>query len=348
MAQNSSDRLSKIPKLKVPTSTPTDPSQPNHSRSRNLPGAISTAGNKEHHHHEPHHPHHGFIHPSHDSTLFSPTNTSSSPSNLILSEAPGVIPPFTSPTFALPHSQPFSDQDTPSGTEDAAGLGAPPNLASDLEEALMEEVEKNPGLTQGLRIEELAQGGEGGSNLTPGEVGTEIDIEVDAGVGVGVEDEDEITWESDSDDDEGGHEGGEKDEEYVASSSVSDSEKSSDSGFDGTFVARNPDTNMDTGPEYDERFVNGRDGYDITGVDADTGAGGAWNEMSNDIDVDPYSVRPVKVPGVNDVQMGFGGVNGDSEWNGVEALEPEEDEAVDGYEGTGDGVQRHSEDDVWW
>ncbi|TGO60520.1 hypothetical protein BOTNAR_0144g00130 [Botryotinia narcissicola] len=298
IAQSSSDRLSKIPKLKVPGNTPTDPSQPNHSRSRNLTQSISIDG-KHHHrrrHHE-HHPHHGFIHPPHDSTLFSPTNTSSSFPNSTLGE--GVIPPFTSPTVPLSQSQPFSDQDTPTGIEDAAGLGAPPNLASDLEEALMEEVEKNPGLAQRLRIEDLASQGNGGSNLTPEEVGFEIDVDIN-------NDKDEITWESDEEEDEGQPPTGEKDKEYVESSvsSAYDSRHSSDSGYDETAGPPVSDTNMDTGPEYDEGYVEG--GGNIHGVEASAEID--WNDMSNDIDADPYAGSASKISGENDVRMNSGGV----------------------------------------
>ncbi|KAF7945027.1 hypothetical protein EAE96_009810 [Botrytis aclada] len=337
IAQSSSDRLSKIPKLKVPGNTPTDPSQPNHSRSRNLPQSIST-DNKHHHHHRHHHEHH----PPHDSTLFSPTNTSSAIPNLTLAE--GVIPPFTSPTVPLSQSQPFSDQDTPTGIEDAAGLGAPPNLANDLEEALMEEVEKNPGLTQGLRIEDLASQGNGGSNLTPEEVGFDIDVDIN-------QDKDEITWESDEEDDEGEPSSREKDRESVESSvsSTSDSHHSSDSGYDETAAPPVSDTNMDTGPQYDEGYVEG--GSDNNGVDASAEID--WNDMSNDIDVDPYAGVATKMPGENDVQMNSDGVYGDwdtgnAEWAGVVTLEPGGDEAVDGYEGTGNGAQNSGEDDVWW
>ncbi|KAI9651300.1 hypothetical protein NHQ30_001338 [Ciborinia camelliae] len=358
MAQSSSERLSKIPKLKVPTSTPTDPSQPSHSRSRNLPSKTSTTDSKHHHHHHEHrhhhgyhHPHHGLIHPPHDATLFSPTNTSSNPSTLIQGEAPGVIPPFTSPTVPLPHSQPFSDQDTPSGAEDAAGLGAPPNLASDLEEALMEEVEKNPGLTEGLRIEDLAERGEGGSNLTPGEVGTGIELDVEV--------EDEITWESDDDEEEDGEEEevGEKDDEYLESSnsSPSASSASSDSGYDDTSAARNLDADMgiDAGSDSDEGFVEGGGAYNAAG------GGPSWNDMSNDNDTDPYAARSAKVPGEHEGPTVFAwgfvhrewdntDADADVEWNGVEALEPADAEAVDGYEGTGEGGRRNAEDDVWW
>ncbi|TGO25380.1 hypothetical protein BPAE_0081g00130 [Botrytis paeoniae] len=343
IAQSSSDRLYKTPKLKVPGNTPTDPSQPNHSRSRNLPQSIST-DNKHHHyrHHHEHHPHHGFIHPPHDSTLFSPINTSSALPNLTLGE--GVIPPFTSPTVPLSQSQPFSDQDTPAGIEDAAGLGAPPNLANDLEEALMEEVEKNLGLTQGLRIEDLASQGNGGSNLTPEEVGFDIDLDIN-------HDKDEITWESDEEDDEGEPSNREKDKEYVESSVSSESESrhSSDSGYEETAAPPVSDTNMDTGPEYDEGYVEG--GGDSNDVDASAKID--WNGMSNDIDADPYAGGTAKIPGENDVQMNSGGVygewdSGNAEWAGVVALEPGGDEAVDGYEGTGNGVQKSGEDNVWW
>ncbi|CAD6446433.1 53f29048-f4b5-4a24-acb2-eae01da412de-CDS [Sclerotinia trifoliorum] len=339
MAQNSSDRLSKIPKLKVPTSTPTDPSQPSHSRSRNVPQPISTKDSKQHRHH----PHQGFIHPPHDSTLFSPTNMSTTPLNLTQSEAPGVIPPFTSPTIPQPHSQPFSDQDTPSGTEDAAGLGAPPNLASDLEVALMEEVEKNPELADGLRIEDLAERSDGGSNLTPGELGVDIDVDI------GQVDEDEITWESDEEEEEEEeeHPNEEKDEEYIDSSNSS---ASSDSGYDDTTALQNPDMNMDMGPEYDEGYVEGGESYNGVGATDEID----WNDLSNDIDVDPYAgnLKSAKVPGGSDTQMGGGSVDrecddGDAERDGVEALEPEVDEAVDAYEGI-DGVGKRSEDDVWW
>ncbi|APA13868.1 predicted protein [Sclerotinia sclerotiorum 1980 UF-70] len=338
MAQNSSDRLSKIPKLKVPTSTPTDPSQRSHSRSRNLPQPISAKGSKQHRHH----PHQGFIHPPHDSTLFSPTNMSSSPSNLTQSEAPGVIPPFISPTIPQPHSQPFSDQDTPSGTEDGTGLGVPPNLASDLEVALMEEVEKNPGLADGIRIEDLAERGEGGSNLTPGELGIDIDVDVD----IDQVYEDEITWESDEEEEEE-HSVEEKDEEYIESS---DSPASSDSGYDDTPALQNPDMNMDTELEYDEGYVEG--GEDSNGVGSVDEID--WNDLSNDTDVDPYAgnLKSVNIPAGSDTQMGFGGVDregddGDAEGDGVDALEPEVDEAVDAYEGV-DGARKRKEDDVWW
>ncbi|KAF5868823.1 uncharacterized protein Bfra_012156 [Botrytis fragariae] len=342
IAQSSSDRLSKIPKLKVPGNTPTDPSQPNHSRSRNLPQSISTDNKHVHHrHHHEHHPHHGFIHPPQDSTLFSPTNTSSALPSLTLGE--GVIPPFTSPTVPLSQSQPFSDQDTPTEIEDAAGLGAPPNLANDLEEALMEEVEKNPGLTQGLRIEGLASQGNGGSNLTPEEVGFDIDVDIN-------HDKDEITWESDEEDNEEPSTR-DKDKECVESSvsSESDSRHSSDSGYDETAALPVSDTNMDTGPEYDEGYVEG--GGDSNGVDASAEID--WNDMSNDIDADPYAGVEAKIPGENDVQMNSGGVygewnSGNAEWADVVSLEPEEDEAVDGYEGTGNGVQKSGENDVWW
>ncbi|TGO56779.1 hypothetical protein BCON_0073g00130 [Botryotinia convoluta] len=342
IAQSSSDRPSKIPKLKVPGNTPTDPSQPNHSRSRNLPQSIFT-GNKHHHHHHrhhhEHHPHHGFIHPPHDSTLFSPTNTSSALPNLTLGE--GVIPPFTSPTVPLSQSQPFSDQDTPTGIEDAAGLGAPPNLANDLEEALMEEVEKNPGLAQGLRIEDLASQGNGGSNLTPKEVGFDIDVDIN-------HDKDEITWESAEEEETST---GERDKEFVESSvsSASDSHHSSDSGYDETAAPPVSDTNMDTGPEYDEGYVEG--GGDNNGVNAPAEID--WNDMSNDIDADPYAGGASKIPDENDVQINSGGVygewdTGNAEWAGAVALEPGGDEAVDGYEGTGNGAQKSGEDDVWW
>ena len=343
MAHSSSDRLSKIPKLKVPGNTPTDPSQPNHSRSRNLPQSVSTDNkHRHHHHHHEHHPHHGLIHPPHDSTLFSPTNTSSTLPNLTLGE--GVIPPFTSPTVPLSQSQPFSDQDTPTGIEDAAGLGAPPNLANDLEEALMEEVEKNPGLTQGLRIEDLASQGNGGSNLTPEELGFDIDVNINL-------DKDEITWESDEEDDEGEPSSREKDKEDVESSvsSASDSRHSSDSGYDETTAPPVSDTNMDTGPEYDEGYVEG--GGDNNGFEASAEID--WNDMSNDIDADPYTGGVPKISGENDVQMNFDGFYGEwdstnAEWAGVVALEPEGDEAVDGYEGIGNGAQRSGEDEVWW
>lgn len=257
-------------------------------------------------------------------------NTNTDSSNPLLSQAPGVIPPFTSPTVPRPHSQPFSDQDTPSGTEDAAALGAPPNLAIDLEEALIEEVQKNPGLTTGARIEDLVAGGEGGSNLTPGEVGTTFEFDV----------EDEITWESDGDE-EGEEDIGGKNDEYVESSksSASGSGGSEDSGYDDKSVARNPDSNTNTGLEYDEGYIEGED--NLNRVDADVAGGSNWNNMSNDIHADPRGG-----PGESDVQMDFGGVFG--EWNGVEALEPEEDEAVDGYEGTGNGAHKHDEEDVWW
>ncbi|KAB8292562.1 hypothetical protein EYC80_008270 [Monilinia laxa] len=341
MAQNSSDRLSKIPKLKVPTSTPTDPSQPHHSRSRNLPQAPPTTNTKHHHDGHPH-PHHGFIHPPHDATLFSPTNTASSPSHLRLGEVPGVIPPFTSPTVAQSDHRPFSDQDSPAETVDAVGLGAAPNLASELEEALIEEVQKNPGLTRGVHIEDLVGGGEGGSNLTPGEVGgVGIDVEVEVGVGVGVEDE--ITWESDEDEEE--HKAGENDEESIASDS--DSRESSDSGYDGKLAARNEDTVMGCNEGYEEE----EDGYRGIG----TGGGrGDRNDMSNDINVDPYAGRATKSRGEDDVTMVFRRVDGEWDedrggvWDGVEALEPGEDEAVDGYERTGEGVERHVGDDFWW
>lgn len=230
----------------------------------------------------------------------------------------------------------------------------------------MEEVERNPGLTVGLRIEEVAERGEGGSNLTADELGIDadwdVDVDVDADLEIGNEDEDEITWESDSDDDEEGeHELGEKDEDYIESSNSSDSDSGSDhsddSGYDDTTARNanaNADTNMDTGPQYDEGFVEGGDAYNGSGSGAGDGYEDEinWNDMSNDNDLDPYagSARP-KVAGESDVQMGFGGDYGewenDAEWDGVEALEPEEDEAVDGYEGTGDGARR-SEDDVWW
>ncbi|KAF7914694.1 uncharacterized protein EAF01_001100 [Botrytis porri] len=334
IAQSSSDRLSKIPKLKVPGNTPTDPSQPNHSRSRNLPKSIST-DNRHHRHHHEHHPHHGFIHPPHDSTLFSPTNTSSALPNSTLSE--GVIPPFTSPTVPLSQSQPFSDQDTPTGTEDAAGLGAPPNLANDLEEALMEEVEKNPGLAQGLRIEDLASQGNGGSNLTPEEVAFDIDVDIN-------QDKDEITWETDEEDDEEETSTDEKDKEFVESSvfPTSDSHHSSDSGYNETTAPLVSDINMDTGLEYDEGYVEGAD--DNNFVDASDEID--WNNMSNDIDADPYARSASKLLGERDVQMNSDGVYGD--WDGVIASEPGGDEAVDGYERTGHRAQNSCEGDVWW
>lgn len=232
------------------------------------------------------------------------------------------------------------------------GLGAPPNLASELEEALIEEVQKNPGLTRGVHIEDLASGGEGGSNLTPGEVG---------GLGVDVEIEvvDEITWESDEDEDqdqdedqyhdqeEHEHETGENEKEYIAEDS--DSGESSDSGYDGKLAGRNDDTVMDTGLGYDEGYEEEEEEDWYRGIGT-AGGRADWNDMSNDIDVDPYAGRATKSQGADDVKMGLGEAdgNGDAVWDGVEALEPGEDEAVDGYEGTGEGAERNVGDDVWW